>query len=118
MSNKQRLGNSQVLIRNEAFVGPLPPPVAFTAYEQALPGAADRILKMAEAEQAGRIEQTMRQSEAVFRAKMLGLVFGFLSVIVLVSGAVLCARFGASIASGVFAGATLAAVVRAFVKQD
>ncbi len=115
--SKQRVVDSQVVIRNEAFAGPIPPPAAFSAYEQALPGTADRILKMAEAEQAGRIEQTRRQADATSRAKMLGPVFGFLSAIVLVAGAVLCARSGASIASGAFAGATLAAVVRAFVRQ-
>lgn len=115
---KQRVVDSQVVIHKEAFAGPLPPPTAFSAYEQALPGAADRILRMAEAEQAGRIEQTRSQSRETYRAKMLGLTFGFMSVIVLVAGAILCARFGASIASGVFAGATLAAVVRAFVKQE
>ena len=36
------------------FSGPLPPPSMFTKYDQALPGAADRILQMAETEQGIR----------------------------------------------------------------
>lgn len=34
--------------RHEAWEGPLPPPVALAAYERILPGAADRVLAMAE----------------------------------------------------------------------
>ena len=38
-----------------SFSGPLPPPAMFSAYEDVLPGGADRIMKMAEKEQNYRI---------------------------------------------------------------
>ena len=38
----------------EQFSGPIPPPQVFVAYEKILPGAADRILKMAERQAAHR----------------------------------------------------------------
>lgn len=40
--------------QSSSFAGPLPPPSLFKGYEQVLPGAADRILSMAEKEQASR----------------------------------------------------------------
>lgn len=37
-----------------AFSGPLPPPTVFEAYDKILPGAADRVLKMAEGQSSHR----------------------------------------------------------------
>src|SRR6202034_4192812 len=38
----------------QSHIGPLPPSREFAGYEQALPGAADRVLRMAESEQEHR----------------------------------------------------------------
>jgi uncharacterized membrane protein len=43
-----------VLSTSELFVGPLPPPQLFQAYEKAFPGSAKIILEMAQAEQKHR----------------------------------------------------------------
>lgn len=40
---------SHSVVTAQTWVGPLPPPNALEAYEKILPGAADRILAMAEA---------------------------------------------------------------------
>lgn len=40
--------------QSSSFAGPLPPPSLFNGYEKTLPGAADRILTMAEKEQENR----------------------------------------------------------------
>ena len=45
------------------FSGPLPPPVALQGYEMVVPGAAERILQMAEAEQ---------QQALALQAKVVG----------------------------------------------
>lgn len=45
-----------MIIKEEAFEGPIPPPSLFREYEATLPGSADRILKLAESQQAHRIE--------------------------------------------------------------
>ncbi|MCY3652133.1 MAG: DUF2335 domain-containing protein [bacterium] len=52
----------------------MPTPSDFQGYEKALPGAADRILKLAEREQELRISND--QSEA--RRSLIGIVLGFL----------------------------------------
>lgn len=52
----KKLPNDQVqhIIERHVKSGPLPNPDDFRKYEEALPGAADRILKMAEMEQEHR----------------------------------------------------------------
>ena len=47
----------RTLVTEAAFSGPLPPPSMFEHYEQVLPGAANRIIAMAEK------EQTLRQRD-------------------------------------------------------
>jgi uncharacterized membrane protein len=44
------------LIATATYQGPLPDPMAFNAYNQILPGSADRILKMAEKAQDAEVE--------------------------------------------------------------
>ena len=51
----------QALVTAE-FRGPLPLPSHLEHYEQILPGAAERILRMGEAEQAARHEQIVRKN--------------------------------------------------------
>lgn len=65
LSEKSVQGQMELLDESEAgtlteylhaasFKGPLPPPALFEHYEKALPGSADRILKLAENEQTYR----------------------------------------------------------------
>lgn len=51
-------------ILTRTYVGPLPTPNDFGPYERALPGAADRILTMAEKEQAAEIENLKMTTRA------------------------------------------------------
>lgn len=41
----------ELITQSALFSGPIPPPAMFAQYEEALPGAADRIMKLAENEQ-------------------------------------------------------------------
>ncbi len=47
--------------------GPIPDPGTLAEYDALLPGAAERILKMAEKQQSSRIENEQRQLEADIR---------------------------------------------------
>ena len=49
--------NPGTLVHAEHWSGPLPPPAALQRYDEVLPGAAERILAMAETEQQHRMEQ-------------------------------------------------------------
>lgn len=58
------------------FEGPIPPPSLLSGYEDLLPGAADRIITMAEKQQGHRIAQENKMTDAeVFRSKT-GLIMG------------------------------------------
>jgi uncharacterized membrane protein len=91
MSNKDR---NQVAARFASQMitvsGPLPPANEFEKYEHALPGAADRILKMAEKE----IEHRHKEEEKLvnssiklgIRGQLIALVISILSIaLVLIS---------------------------------
>jgi uncharacterized membrane protein len=63
------------------YSGPIPPPQAFREYEDALPGAADRILTLAERQAAHRMQLERRQLDWMHRHLSRGQVFGFLIVV-------------------------------------
>jgi len=54
---------------------PLPPPAALAAYEQALPGAADRIITMAELDQKAEIRDIWFERRARFIIDLVGQLF-------------------------------------------
>ena len=66
----------------EAFVGPLPHPDHFDAYEKTLKGAADRILKLAERQSAHRMGHEEVEQRAGIAARSRGQWFAFILVVV------------------------------------
>lgn len=76
-----------VIGRQVSFVGPLPPPEVFSAYEDTLPGAADRILAMAEKQSSHRQEMESKALGTSSRQGTLGQIFAFiLSLVVIIIG--------------------------------
>ena len=73
-----------VLARIENFQGPLPPPELLREYNDVLPGAAERIVTMAEQLAQHRMRM---QSQASMRATM-GLVLGAVVILAMFVGAV------------------------------
>ncbi|WP_165865637.1 DUF2335 domain-containing protein [Vallicoccus soli] len=63
--------------------GPLPSPDAVQRYEQVLPGAADRIMKLLESQSEHRMDMETALVEGALRTERLGQVFG-LGIVVLV----------------------------------
>ena len=95
--------------------GPLPPPEALQKYDQILPGAADRIIRMAESQHQHRqkLEKTVVESNAF--SQKVGLILGFVIAMTAIVGGIWLAREGKS-GSGVTAIiAALAALVGVFV---
>ena len=103
--------------------GPLPPPVALGQYEDVLPGSAERIMRMTEAQAEHRIQQERNASQreddrvqiektavvADSRRGYIGLIFGFvISLIIISVGAYIAVSVqpwvGASIIGGNIAG--------------
>lgn len=67
----------QLVYQSYGFSGPIPPPEIFAGYDRALPNGADRVMKMAEREQAHRhkMEDTIVRKESF--EKRAGLIFAF-----------------------------------------
>ncbi len=67
----------QILVTEGRFSGPLPPPEVLKGYEEASVGAAERIISMAEKEQAHRHAQTDKELKSIVALTALGQVFAF-----------------------------------------
>ncbi len=109
----------------EKYSGPLPRAEEFAAYEACIPGAADRILAMAEKEQDSRIKISEQLSEAtvadakaerheIRRAQFLA---GFLATLVICIGGGLIYT-GHPITGTFLTGGTLVGIVTAFLSQN
>jgi uncharacterized membrane protein len=59
------------LVGVSLYHGPLPPAAEFAAYEQSYPGAANRILALAEADQKATFEERRFQQRSDFTLDML-----------------------------------------------
>lgn len=75
-----------------AFAGPLPPPDLLAKYEKALPGLADRIVTMAEAEGAHR----RRLHQRAMRLSELGLAAAFAIAMTALGGGIYLVHEGSS----------------------
>lgn len=104
-----------ILERHELFEGPMPPPALLRQYEQIVPGAAERILSMAERQLDHQIhwERTAIHSQA--RNSFWGLCFGFLIAAGLIIGAIFCAVTGHEQVALALVGASALGVVTAFI---
>ncbi|MBR5892581.1 MAG: DUF2335 domain-containing protein [Bacteroidaceae bacterium] len=87
-NKKEEVKEALMIIRSETYSGPIPPPKALAEYEQIQPGAADRILKMAEKQQDHRM---LLEKKAIFgqvEQSKRGQIFGFIIVFLCVAVAV------------------------------
>lgn len=106
----------QVIAEVSPHHGPIPPPETFQAYDTILPGAADRILSMAEREQAHRMEWERTAIEAESRNSTLGLSLGITALLLLVAGALGALLLGSPTVAGLFVGTTALGLIPAFIR--
>lgn len=126
LEDPERLGELDkeqlMLVVQEAnsFSGPLPPPAILKGYEDAFPGSAERILRMAEKQSAHRQEAERKMISTESRDSLLGVVFAFvLSLCALVVAVVMVIKVptAAGAVSGSFIGATgMGSIVLTFIK--
>lgn len=108
-----------------SHTGPLPHPDILRGYEETLPGAAERVLEMAEKEQNHRIDMENKLQEADSRDSLLGIKFAYrISMTVTIVGAIIVIVslfMRQNIAGIIFGGAMslsgMSGVVAAFVKK-
>jgi len=97
------------------FVGPLPSPEVFGQYDQILPGAAERILVMAEkqAEHRQFIEKKIINTGS--RDSMFGIIFAFLLGAITVGAGTIVALNGHPVEGTIFGGISLTSLVGVFI---
>ena len=119
MSPEERLPaegirRAQVAI-SQQFSGPLPPPEILAKYEQILPGAADRIIKMAESQQSHRQRLEQKVIESNTSAQKWGVACGFILAMTAVCGGIWLSLRGMSGTGLTTIIGALAALVGVFV---
>ncbi len=99
----------------EAHAGPLPHPELSAAYERVLPGAADRIITMAERQQTHRHElESVAINGGSARARQ-GLAAGFVVTLAFLLASVWLVSTGHDVGGGVIGTVDLVALVSIFV---
>jgi uncharacterized membrane protein len=78
----------QISIFGEIFSGPIPPPKILEAFEKVLPGAGDRIFKIAEREQLHQHKLNKLDRILPFINVLFGQIIGFLLGAGLIGGGV------------------------------
>lgn len=99
----------------EVFLGPLPPPKILAQYERVCPGAASRIIAMAEHQATHRQALEKSVIEANCRAQDRGPILGFVLAAMVIAIGATCLWFGKDLAGLTALIAALAAIVIPFL---
>jgi len=95
--------------------GPLPSPEILRAYNEVIPGSAERILSMAESEQAHAHDMDKIVITKEYSDRRLGMWFGLVATGAFVLGALAALWLGAPWVSGLFVSASALGVIGAFI---
>lgn len=109
-------GEAQIITQvSSSFSGPLPPPEVLAQFDRVVPGAAERIIAMAEKQADHRRGLEKKITESDISDSRLGLIFGFLIGLIGVGGGVMTAILGRPGTGSVISITALASLVGVFV---
>lgn len=114
-SGAQQHQRTLVVSAGVSFVGPLPPPEMLAKYEEVQPGLVDRIVSMAEREQAHRHVQEASLVAGELRKQTLGQALGFGVTIAGLATTFGCAVYGHGTTAAIIGTVNLVSVVSVFV---
>lgn len=77
-ATEKRMVKAVAKVMQSEFSGPIPPPNMIKGYEAILPGAADRIITMAEKQSSHRQEMERKIISTESRDSLLGIFFAFM----------------------------------------
>lgn len=104
-----------VVAQSQAWKGPLPPPAALQGYENIVPGAAARILTMAENNNDFLIEMDKEGLRSEYTERRLGQIFGFIIALVALLGSIWLGANGQESTASIIGGSTVLGLVGIFV---
>ena len=102
-------------ISQESFSGPIPHPDILMGYDRVNKGLADRIVRMAEKEQDGRLACNKKIVNGPINATKRGQWMGFIIAILFLGTAIYFATIGLIWLAGLILGSTIVALVTVFV---
>lgn len=106
---------SQQIVHGVAYSGPVPPPAVMEQMEKILPGAADRIFKMAEKDQDAQISIIQTRDRRVHLENMTALWMAFVVSLVFVGCGTFLVSHGHIKTGASLLGVTLLGVVGSFL---
>ena len=105
-----------IIQQTQVHSGPLPAPDQLGDYERVSPGAADRIITMAEKQQGSRIDYQTIEQKRRYDERRLGQIFAFVICMVVFYIVYQLAMNGKEVAASVLGVGGLASIVAAFLK--
>jgi uncharacterized membrane protein len=106
---------SIVSIQQKSHSGPLPDPDTLVKYNSIIPNGADRIMKMAENQQAHRIRIETKVVHSQSFQSYLGQIFGLVIGLFGIGCGTYLATTGETVVGGIIAGGTVVSLVSVFV---
>ena len=100
---------------SQSFSGPLPHPDVLRKFNEIVPGAAERIIKMAEDQSTHRKELEKKVIDSDIARSKWGQILGFIIAITGLGISTIIAIYGSAIAGGVIGVGTLASLVGVFM---
>lgn len=109
--------NQEVTVQREEhlFSGPLPAPDVLRGYDDILPSAAERIIRMAEKEQTNTHETGLLALRETASGNRRGQIIGGIVAVAALGRAAFLGYHGHSIAAGTVGGTTVVGLVTVFV---
>lgn len=103
-----------------AYSGPIPAALELREYERTLPGAADRIIKMAENENNQRhkierdlVDAAIKLDNKEVNERIMGLCFAFIIIMFCVTSGLFLLLQGKTVTGTIFSGAGIASIIAA-----
>ena len=100
---------------SQSFSGPLPPPEILRKFDEVVPGAAERIIKMAEDQSIHRKELEKKVIDSDIARSKWGQILGFVIAIAGLAVSAIIVVYGSAIAGGIIGVGTLASLVGVFM---
>lgn len=104
------------LVKAERFSGPLPHPKHFKEYDDALPGSGDRLIGMVERDLAHAQVLQTKALEADIADMREGRRLGFVALVLLIGGAILCGAIGQQTIALALLGASVIGTIGTLIK--
>ncbi len=109
------LRSVSVSVQHRSHSGPLPDPETLITYDSVIPNGADRIMKMAEAQQAHRIKIESKVVSGQTSQSLIGQIFGLIIGLFGIACGAYLAMNGHETVGGIIAGGTVVSLVSVFV---